>query len=337
LAHQEIIVDTTSVPSHTIQRYIQESLNEVVQAEFDVKDMQRFHARWQISQCGNCTMMRMLADGDSASSIRRTAAHLSLESDVYCQIIRVQRGVAELRQRGKTITLKENQFAVLATDAPFETRRPRGLLDVYSVRLPLRLLSSRLQNPEDYTLRPLSIRTGIESIAIDYMETLAEKMQGTPAAMWPALINQLADLMSLTMMGMKEDQPSSESALRFATLDRLKAFIGERLMQPDLNPTAIAAANGLSRRYLHRLFQESGQSVGDFIRTQRLASARRALESPLHAGDSIADIAFTHGFRSAAHFSKVYSDEFREPPRQTRSRLWQKLQADRERRRSRPM
>jgi AraC-like DNA-binding protein len=127
--------------------------------------------------------------------------------------------------------------------------------------------------------------------------------------------------------------PSGESAVRSAALDKLKLFIDERHFEFDLTPGVIAAANGLSRRYVHRLFQESGQSVGEFIRSRRLMAARRTLENPLHLETPIADIGHSHGFRSAAHFSSAYCGEFGETPRATRARLRERSMATQARRR----
>ncbi|HTE39227.1 MAG TPA: helix-turn-helix transcriptional regulator [Steroidobacteraceae bacterium] len=331
--NKEVVIDTAAVPSQTMQRYIHESLRDVLRADVDITDVQNIHARWRISHCDDCMMMRLLIDGDSPSSMRRTSEHLAQESDLYCQIFRVERGLVEIRQQNRSVTLAENQFALLVTHTPYETRRAVGFADIHSVRIPLRLLSSRMNNPEDYALKPFAVRSGIEAITFEFMSTLVERMQKAPVAAWPVLTNQLADLLSLTLIGMKEDLPSGESVVRTVALDRIKNFIEAQLTQVDLNPGVIAAANGLSRRYLHRLFEETGQSVGDYIRGQRLASARRALESPLHAGSSVADIAYAHGFRSAAHFSKSYRDEFGEPPRVTRAALWHRLETDRKHRR----
>jgi AraC-like DNA-binding protein len=320
LPHREIIIDTSTVAAQSMQRQIQTSLTGIVRADVDIEDAKQIQARWRVSQCGNCTMMRIVVDGDSSSGIRRTAEHLAQEPDLYCQIFRIRSGAVEITQNDRNVVLRENQFAMLASHTPFETRRAQGFADIHSVRIPLSLLSNRVQHPEDFAFRPQAIREGIEAITFDYMDTLIERMQDAPASLWPALTNQLADLMSLTLMGMKEALPTGESAVRLATVDRIKAFIGERLSQFDLNPAAIAAANGLSTRYLHRLFQMSGQSVGDYIRSQRLAAARRALENPVHAGSPIADIGHSFGFRSAAHFSTAYSSEFGESPRETRAR-----------------
>jgi len=330
--HRELIVDTSAIPVPSMETHINHLLEDIVRADVGIEDATKIQAQWRISQCGSCTLMRMQIDGDSPSSLRRTADHLASEPDLYCHLFHVRRGAIVLQQNNSAVTINENQFAAIATNEPFETHRLGGFVDLHSVRLPLRLLSNRFQSPDAFPLRVFTIRPGIEAISMQFMETLVERMQGTPAEMWPVLTNQLADLVSLALLGVNA-LPSGESAVRSATLDRLKSFINERHFELNLTPGVIAAANGLSLRYLHRLFQESGQSVGDYIRTQRLAAARRSLENPLHRETSIADIGRAHGFRSAAHFSSAYCGEFGESPRTTRARLRDTLGASQWRRR----
>jgi AraC family transcriptional regulator, positive regulator of tynA and feaB len=85
---------------------------------------------------------------------------------------------------------------------------------------------------------------------------------------------------------------------------RAQAYIREHLRDPDLSIDRISAALGCTKRYLHMLFSERGMTVSDYIWRARLQHCRQELET--HAGKTITDVAFSWGFSSSSHFSRVF-------------------------------
>lgn len=83
----------------------------------------------------------------------------------------------------------------------------------------------------------------------------------------------------------------------------------------------IAESVGLSARQLQRLFLNIfKQSPNKFYLTLRLRHARELI---LHSSMSITEISCACGFKSASNFSKVYREQYRQPPRATRAGLAQ--------------
>lgn len=99
--------------------------------------------------------------------------------------------------------------------------------------------------------------------------------------------------------------------------DRICRFILERLADPDLHPAEIAAASGISLRYLHKVFSARGQSVSRWILTQRLERCRQAIETTSQPR-SLTEIALTWGFNDSSHFSRSFRNEFGVAPRSMR-------------------
>lgn len=83
-------------------------------------------------------------------------------------------------------------------------------------------------------------------------------------------------------------------------------FIDLRLADGDLSPETIAAAHHISARYLHRLFQDEGTTVGRWIQRRRLEECRRDLVLNARRNPTIAAVANRWGFTSATHFSRVF-------------------------------
>jgi AraC-like DNA-binding protein len=89
---------------------------------------------------------------------------------------------------------------------------------------------------------------------------------------------------------------------------RAQAFIREHLRDPELCIDQISAALGCTKRYLHMLFSDRGMTVSDYIWHVRLQNCRHELET--HTGKTVTDVAFSWGFSSSSHFSRVFRKYF---------------------------
>ena len=134
---------------------------------------------------------------------------------------------------------------------------------------------------------------------------------------------QLIDLLAVSLQQHPDALQSSQSAVRDAHLVRIAAHVRRHLCDPELSPERIAQACGISLRYLHQLFKETGQSVSQWIRDLRLQSAHEAL-SRASRPTSVAQIAYATGFSDHAQFTHAFRKKFGHPPgemlRQSRSK-----------------
>ncbi|SEN79848.1 helix-turn-helix transcriptional regulator [Actinacidiphila rubida] len=103
-----------------------------------------------------------------------------------------------------------------------------------------------------------------------------------------------------------EFTPSATDVL----LREIKTHIERHLGDPDLSPTAIAAAAHISVRYLHHLFQRDGRTVGAFLRERRLEHCRAELSDPAHAGRGVCEIGRRWGFRDPAVFNRTFKSAY---------------------------
>lgn len=103
-------------------------------------------------------------------------------------------------------------------------------------------------------------------------------------------------------------------------LERMRAYVLERLRDPELSVQQAATDLGLSVRYVHKLFERQGTSLCRFVREQRLEGCRRDLLSERRRGQSITEIAFSWGFNNLSHFSALFKRRFGVAPSELRKR-----------------
>jgi AraC-like DNA-binding protein len=97
---------------------------------------------------------------------------------------------------------------------------------------------------------------------------------------------------------------------------RICGVIKHGFSDPDFGPVEVAAAAGISLRYLQKLFTERGSTCSEFIYSLRLDHAARLLRrrALLGTGQPLSEIAYACGFRDYAHFARKFRQRFGNPP-----------------------
>jgi acetamidase/formamidase/AraC-like DNA-binding protein len=151
------------------------------------------------------------------------------------------------------------------------------------------------------------------------LESTARSLEALSDLEWAALAQSLADLLP-TFLVQRAPQAAEPtvSATQAAILHRICQLIERRLDDPDLAPAKIAQAEGISERYLQKLFEGTGSSFTHYVRERRLQRAWADLSSPAEVHHSISEIAYRNGFSDSAHFSRAFRHRFGLPPREFR-------------------
>ena len=121
-------------------------------------------------------------------------------------------------------------------------------------------------------------------------------------------IGQATLQLSRALIGSAVDDstPTARTALHDALHARIIEYILLRLSDPSLSPDRIAAANNISLRELYRAWSHHPVGVAEWIILQRLARAAAALTDDRQPRKTISAIAYSTGFKDAAHFSRRF-------------------------------
>ena len=96
---------------------------------------------------------------------------------------------------------------------------------------------------------------------------------------------------------------------------RVKTYLGEHLHDPDLRLDDVARACAISLRYLHQLFQGTGETAAEHLRRRRLERAHRLLAT---AGLPVTQVAHACGFANPSTFSRTFRAHFGVTPSESR-------------------
>jgi acetamidase/formamidase/AraC-like DNA-binding protein len=154
---------------------------------------------------------------------------------------------------------------------------------------------------------------GFAGVVIKIIETAAVEMDALSTAEWQALEQGVANLF-LTLVAGKGAAAGSSTQSHVALFNRVTLAIERRLHDPHLTASRVARAEGISERYLQKLFEQNDVSFSHYLRDRRLERARAALVSPSDIRTAVADIAYRCGFGDAANFNRLFKERFGAPP-----------------------
>jgi acetamidase/formamidase/AraC-like DNA-binding protein len=167
---------------------------------------------------------------------------------------------------------------------------------------------------------------GFAGIFIKFMETAAAEMDAPSAVEWQGVEKGIADLFLAVVAGRETGAAAATPSL-VALFNRVTLAIERLLHDPDLSAGRIARTEGISERYLQKLFEQNGVSFNRYLRDQRLQRAHAALVAPGELRAPVANIAYCCGFADAANFNRLFKERFGVPPGAFRSQHSDKLAA----------
>jgi len=240
----------------------------------------------------------------SQHRIAHTVSRMKLSEHPFVKIVFQTHGVSHFEQAGRRFDLVPGDCLAYDVSCPHTIISP-ALTRHEVVIVPKDLLLERGFKLAKMAPCKLSARTGTGRIAYDFVHAAF----GEATKLSPYNAIGVADsLIDLLLLPLREADTGFDRAGPEAMYVRAQAFIREHLRDPDLCIDQISAALGCTKRYLHMLFSDKGMTVSDYIWRTRLLHCRQELET--QAGKTITDVAFSWGFSSSSHFSRVFRKYF---------------------------
>lgn len=106
--------------------------------------------------------------------------------------------------------------------------------------------------------------------------------------------------------------PDQSASIHATVRHQATRYMRARLLDPTLTVQDIVEATGVSRTTLFRAFAPGG--LRRHMVNLRLDQARSALNGRDPRRQTVAEVAYRHGFASAAHFGRLYRERFGHAP-----------------------
>jgi AraC-like DNA-binding protein len=254
----------------------------------------------------------------------RTPQHISQADPDMLKLALVCGGnTCVVSQDGRQARVSPGEFAF------YDTRRPYEVRCGADGDAPVQLMSfmfppSLLPLPRNALRQLAAVRfgasAGLGDLTAQFLLQLARNVDHYSPAEAARLSTAALEVLA-TRLAREQDVRAwgTPDARRHALLTTVQTFIQQRLGDPGLTPSVIAAAHHVSLRSLHQLFHDEGLTVAGWIRQRRLESCRRDLCDPALAARPVAAIAARWGFSSAGDFSRAFRAVHGLPPAEYRS------------------
>ncbi|WAX77431.1 helix-turn-helix domain-containing protein [Streptomyces sp. KMM 9044] len=222
-------------------------------------------------------------------------------------------GTSLVVQSGRQCLLRPGEFALYETATPYTLLFEEGV-GHHFIRFPRSVLSLPERLLRDVAAVPLGSDNPLAGLAFTYFSGLAddEEMHRGPHA---AAVEPSIELVRAVVTSQLGDSSLAREPLEATLSLRITRYMRAHLADPGLSAARIAAAHGVSVRHLYKVLARSGISLGDWIRSHRLAECRRELAGPNGRLRTIAAVGRSWGFVDATHFSKVFRQAYGVSPR----------------------
>ena len=265
----------------------------------------------------NIGEMRMAVAVSTGSLVTRSSCQVALSQEAFFLLHLQLAGTSLNRQDGREIELREGDFAMFDSTRPYQIAFDQTT-SILVLRVPQASMRRVIASPEAVTLLAMSARAAANRLVSRFIQdiwtALLEGMEPDPAdRLCRPVLDVLANAYAAVPAALAEGS-SMAGALRV----QIRSFIEDNLGNQDLSLTSIAGAFGISSRYVHVLFKNERATVSEYIQQRRLEEAARTLADPMRSRVSIAEIAAAHGFKSQAHFCRLFREHHGMTPREFR-------------------
>ncbi|MBI1385799.1 MAG: helix-turn-helix domain-containing protein [Rhizobiales bacterium] len=238
----------------------------------------------------------LIRDGrdDYALTISRACR---IEANQYGRWTRIGPGEATLFHATEPGTFgagKTHGYAAILIPADHLASRIRGLDDIAATRIAhtneaLVLLRAYVRTLASATLTSADVRAAAVAHVLDLTELVLSRETGRSAEEKAACVHEVRLQIALD-------------------------FIARRFRDPSLCVPVVAASQGISVRYLQKLFERSGLRFTEHVNALRLAEAHRLLTATDAGERSIIEVAMASGFSDVSHFNRLFRRRYDATP-----------------------
>ncbi len=243
----------------------------------------------------------------------------------YVLIIQLKGSCYITQNNGDSVTINQSE-ALLLSDRQQWDLDFTGDFSQIVLRFHYAYITPLLAEKDIPLMTSFSCLNGVAKLLVNYIEELKSELEGgniTQSSAVP-LSRGIINMIVACLLAVNSLNSKSGSATYEYHVSRIKNFIAQNLREPTLSIETLSNALQISTPHLHRIFKAEPMSISHYIWSKRLQGCVKDLSDEGKNNKSISTIAFSWGFNDAAHFSRVFKEQYGVSPSKWRK---QKLQA----------
>ncbi|MES2272259.1 MAG: AraC family transcriptional regulator [Pseudomonadota bacterium] len=259
-------------------------------------------------------------------TFRRNSQHIRKNRVGIRVLWVVQSGTVKIVRASGSAEIRPGQAGILDSGTPFVATlktSDEGTHSSYQVIIPPDLFLDHLQEAERLT-EPFSLTSASGQIARELLETVVKHGSTLGDKVSESLVRGMLEAVGDHLRNSDIELPRRQKLVDRRLAD-IENYIKMNLADPDLSYDKVAVSCGISPRYLCFLLKSHNTSFSELVWQNRLPKARDWLISPKTRDYPIHEIAYMSGFKSAAHFSRMFRANYGMPPREFRTQNLEKM------------
>jgi len=274
--------------------------------DIELADAARFTASFQLRGLGPLRLVSL------AASAQRVA-HVPRSRDEQFQLVFCRRTPITTRISGDSFQVTEGEFILLDNRQPYEMTISAEH-EAIDVVMPRAWLERWLPDLSTAVSRPISACASWGLPLGSLLVAMTGELDSAPLPR-TSLADQLGPLLALAV----GHQPIETTRHRSKLAARILRVIEERYAEPGLDPAAVAKSIGISKRYLHALLTDEGETFIGALSRARLEQASSFLADRRFAQLQIAEISWRCGYQDPSYFARAFRRRFGMGPKEWRS------------------
>lgn len=252
----------------------------------------------------------------TAIRVERPTSVIGVHDVDLHKIASVQRGRGVLVQDGRDVAFASGDLILYDTSRPYQLVMPEAS-ELLVVGVPYRMTRATAHVGRGFTATRFDGTAGVGGMVSGFLTSLRGEFgsldQQRSGHRLGAVLGQLFELLLVDVEDRADETISP-------MLRRVLDYCDEHLPDPELTVPALAAAHGMSARYLYKLFAPMGVAPATYVRQRRIAAIHAALLDPAQSSVAISTIAARHGMVDAPHFTRLFRQEYGCSPSEHRRR-----------------
>lgn len=279
--------------------------------EFEALSDRQFAGRIAEHQLGQLKIFHIVG---SEHLVRRNLEHINYGEAPQTIVTFHLTGAGTVTRAGVTNELNPQEIFFLRSNQAFELRYCEPM-ETWIVAVPAEVASHQLLSSMSISGVPMPAKDGPGRVVWDLLGSLVAELDRLSSGENIELSRVLVHAINTMAAAFLVRNGNALVDNNVYQIDRIRLYVFENIRDPELTPSAVAAALGISSRHMNKLFEPEKLTVGQLIRTRRLEGAMIDLCNPLKPNRRVAEIAYDWGFNSASHFCRLFKKHFGRTPK----------------------